>query len=125
MGVRVPFDTGGISQDGVLEPAQIGGYGRQFACGAAPETNTWFAASDGTGIGAIGGTGISTLTRIGAEIAGPAVILSFAFAGVVRACAALAYAEMATMMPMAGSAYTPTVYFFYSMRASRLAQTSR
>jgi APA family basic amino acid/polyamine antiporter len=34
------------------------------------------------------------------------VILSFAIAGLVCACAALAYAEMATMMPVAGSAYT-------------------
>jgi APA family basic amino acid/polyamine antiporter len=41
-------------------------------------------------------------------MAGPAVILSFAIAGVVCAAAALAYAEMATMMPMAGSAYTYT-----------------
>jgi APA family basic amino acid/polyamine antiporter len=58
------------------------------------------------GVGAIVGTGIYTLTGIGAGLAGPAVILSFALAGVVCACAALAYAEMATMMPVAGSAYT-------------------
>ncbi len=58
------------------------------------------------GVGAIVGTGIYTLTGIGAGLAGPAVIVSFALAGVVCACAALAYAEMATMMPVAGSAYT-------------------
>ena len=58
------------------------------------------------GAGAIVGTGIYTLTGIGAGLAGPAVILSFALAGAVCACAALAYAEMATMMPVAGSAYT-------------------
>ena len=58
------------------------------------------------GVGAIVGTGIYTLTGIGAGLAGPAVILSFAIAGAVCACAALAYAEMATMMPVAGSAYT-------------------
>jgi APA family basic amino acid/polyamine antiporter len=58
------------------------------------------------GVGAIVGTGIYTLTGIGAGLAGPAVILSFALAGAVCACAALAYAEMATMMPVAGSAYT-------------------
>ncbi|HUJ02092.1 MAG TPA: amino acid permease [Rhizomicrobium sp.] len=58
------------------------------------------------GVGAIVGTGIYTLTGIGAGIAGPAVIASFALAGAVCACAALAYAEMATMMPVAGSAYT-------------------
>lgn len=58
------------------------------------------------GIGAIVGTGIYTLIGVGADKAGPAVLLSFVVAGVVCACAALAYAEMATMMPAAGSAYT-------------------
>jgi basic amino acid/polyamine antiporter, APA family len=58
------------------------------------------------GIGAIVGTGIYTLIGVGANLAGPAVLLSFAVAGLVCACAALAYAEMATMMPAAGSAYT-------------------
>jgi APA family basic amino acid/polyamine antiporter len=58
------------------------------------------------GVGAIVGTGIYTLTGIGAGLAGPAVILSFALCGVICACAALCYAEMATMMPVAGSAYT-------------------
>ena len=58
------------------------------------------------GIGAIVGTGIYTLIGVGANLAGPAVLLSFIIAGVVCACAALAYAEMSTMMPAAGSAYT-------------------
>ena len=58
------------------------------------------------GIGAIVGTGIYTLIGVGANLAGPAVLVSFLVAGVVCACAALAYAEMATMMPAAGSAYT-------------------
>jgi APA family basic amino acid/polyamine antiporter len=60
----------------------------------------------GLGVGGIVGTGIYTLTGVGAGLAGPGVILSFIIAGVVCACAALAYTEMATMMPMAGSAYT-------------------
>ncbi len=51
-------------------------------------------------------TVIYTLIGVGANLAGPAVLLSFAVAGLVCACAALAYAEMATMMPAAGSAYT-------------------
>src|SRR5690242_21626086 len=59
-----------------------------------------------SGVGAIVGTGIYTLTGIGAGLAGPAVILSFALCGVICACAALCYAEMSTMMPVAGSAYT-------------------
>ena len=58
------------------------------------------------GVGAIVGTGILTLIGVGADRAGPAVILSFAIAGGICACAALAYAEMATMMPVSGSAYT-------------------
>ena len=53
------------------------------------------------GVGAIVGTGIYTLTGVGAERAGPAVILAFAIAGAVCACAALAYAEMATLIPAA------------------------
>ncbi len=58
------------------------------------------------GVGAIIGTGIYTLTGVGAGLAGPGVILSFAIAGAVCALAALCYAEMATLMPHAGSAYT-------------------
>jgi len=58
------------------------------------------------GVGAIVGTGIYTLTGIGAGLAGPAVILSFLLCGVICACAAFCYAEMATMIPVAGSAYT-------------------
>ena len=54
------------------------------------------------GVGAIVGTGILTLTGVGAAKAGPAVILSFAIAGLICACAALAYAEMATMYPGLG-----------------------
>src|SRR5580693_1656591 len=49
------------------------------------------------GVGAIVGTGIYTLTGISAGLAGPGVIFSFAIAGAVCACAALAYAEMATL----------------------------
>ena len=60
------------------------------------------------GVGAIVGTGIYTLIGVGAGLAGPGVILSFVIAGVVCICAALAYAEMATMIPAAGSAYTYT-----------------
>ncbi|HRL07195.1 amino acid permease [Brevundimonas diminuta] len=58
------------------------------------------------GVGAIVGTGILTLIGIGADKAGPAVLLSFLIAGFVCACAALAYAEMASTIPASGSAYT-------------------
>jgi APA family basic amino acid/polyamine antiporter len=60
------------------------------------------------GVGAIVGTGILTLIGVGAAKAGPSVILSFAIAGLICAAAALAYAEMATMIPASGSAYTYT-----------------
>lgn len=62
----------------------------------------------GMGVGAIVGTGILTLIGVGADKAGPAVLLSFLIAGFVCACAALAYAEMATTIPASGSAYTYT-----------------
>ena len=58
------------------------------------------------GVGAIVGTGILTLTGVGAALAGPGVILSFLIAGAVCAAAALAYAELAAMIPQSGSAYT-------------------
>ena len=58
------------------------------------------------GVGAIVGTGILTLTGVGAALAGPGVIVSFLVAGLVCAAAALAYAELATMIPQSGSAYT-------------------
>ena len=64
------------------------------------------------GVGAIVGTGILTLTGVGAAKAGPAVILSFAIAGIICACAALAYAEVATMIPASGSAYTYSYVVF-------------
>jgi basic amino acid/polyamine antiporter, APA family len=74
---------------------------------ALKPTLTWVHLV-GLGVGGIVGTGILTLTGVGAGIAGPGVLLSFVIAGVVCAAAALAYAEMATMIPMAGSAYTYT-----------------
>jgi APA family basic amino acid/polyamine antiporter len=64
------------------------------------------------GVGAIVGTGILTLIGVGAAKAGPSVILSFAIAGLICACAALAYAEMATMIPASGSAYTYSYVVF-------------
>jgi APA family basic amino acid/polyamine antiporter len=72
---------------------------------ALKRTLSWFHLV-ALGVGAIVGTGILTLTGVGAGLAGPGVILSFVIAGAICACAALAYAEMATLMPAAGSAYT-------------------
>lgn len=61
------------------------------------------------GIGAIIGTGIFVLTGVAAaKYAGPAVVISFIISGVVAGLAALAYAELAAMVPVSGSAYTYT-----------------
>ncbi|MBA4792490.1 MAG: amino acid permease [Phenylobacterium sp.] len=58
------------------------------------------------GIGAIIGTGIFVLTAEAAQKAGPGMMISFIIAGVVCAVAALCYSEIASMVPVAGSAYT-------------------
>lgn len=59
------------------------------------------------GIGATLGTGVFVLTGIeAAGLAGPSIIISFALAGFAASCAALAYAELASMVPISGSAYT-------------------
>src|SRR5512143_2399991 len=59
------------------------------------------------GVGAIIGTGIFVLTGIAAhDKTGPALILSFVAAGIACIFAALCYAEFASMVPVAGSAYT-------------------
>jgi APA family basic amino acid/polyamine antiporter len=58
------------------------------------------------GIGAIIGGGIFVLTGIAAnQWAGPGLALSFVFAGVACTFAALCYAEMASILPVEGSAY--------------------
>jgi APA family basic amino acid/polyamine antiporter len=58
------------------------------------------------GIGAVIGTGIFVLTATAAQKAGPGMMISFIIAGAVCAVAALCYAELASMVPVAGSAYT-------------------
>ena len=59
------------------------------------------------GIGAIIGTGIFVLTGVAAaKFSGPALTVSFIIAGIVSAFAALCYSEVASRVPIAGSAYT-------------------
>jgi len=59
------------------------------------------------GVGAIVGAGIFVLTgEAAAQYAGPAIVLSFILAGVACVFAGFCYAEMASMIPIAGSAYT-------------------
>jgi len=59
------------------------------------------------GVGCIIGAGIFVLTGHAAhEHAGPGIVLSFVIAGLVATLAALCYAELASMIPVSGSAYT-------------------
>ena len=59
------------------------------------------------GIGAIIGAGIFVLTGMAAaQFAGPAIVISFVIAGIGCVFAGLCYAEFASMIPIAGSAYT-------------------
>jgi APA family basic amino acid/polyamine antiporter len=58
------------------------------------------------GIGSIIGTGIFVFTGTAAQDAGPALVLSMMFAALGCAAAGLCYAELASMVPVAGSAYT-------------------
>lgn len=71
------------------------------------------------GIGCIIGTGIFVLTSAGAQKAGPGLMLAFVIAGAVCVVAALCYAEIAAMVPVAGSAYTYT----YAVMGEFLAWT--
>lgn len=59
------------------------------------------------GVAAIIGTGIFVLTGVAAhDYAGPGIILSFVLAGLACAFVSFAYAELASMIPISGSAYT-------------------
>lgn len=69
------------------------------------------------GIGGIIGTGIFVLTSEAAQLAGPAMLLSFVIAAVVCGLAALCYAELASMVPVSGSAYTYSYATFGEMMA--------
>jgi len=71
------------------------------------------------GVGAIIGTGIFVLTSEAAQKAGPGMMWSFIIAAAVCAVAALCYSELASMVPVAGSAYTYT----YSVMGELLAWT--
>ena len=71
------------------------------------------------GVGCIIGTGIFVLTSVGAQKAGPALTISFIIAGAVCVVAALCYAEIASMVPVSGSAYT----YSYAVQGEFLAWT--
>lgn len=79
---------------------------------AADETHGFHRSLNGMnllllGIGGIIGAGIFVLTgQASASYAGPAIVISFILSGIACAFAALCYAELAAMIPIAGSAYT-------------------
>jgi APA family basic amino acid/polyamine antiporter len=58
------------------------------------------------GIGAVIGTGIFVIIGEAIADSGPAIVLSFVLAGVTCVFSALAYAELASTIPVSGSAYT-------------------
>lgn len=69
------------------------------------------------GIGAIIGTGIFVLTAVGAQKAGPALIISFLMCALVCGLVAMAYAELSAMVPASGSSYTYTYTIFGELLA--------
>jgi APA family basic amino acid/polyamine antiporter len=96
-------------EDVLAQGADAGEEGGAGSDGRAGRLSRRLGAKDlmGFGIGIVIGTGIFTLTGVEAKShAGPAIVLSFAIAGVVSLLAALCYAEMAAAVPTAGSAYT-------------------
>src|SRR6476619_2496805 len=75
----------------------------------APSFHRVLGSADltGIGIGAVLGAGIFVVTgTASAQFAGPAIVLSFIVAGIGCLMVALCYAELAAMMPVAGTAYT-------------------
>jgi APA family basic amino acid/polyamine antiporter len=73
--------------------------------GPALKRTLGWPALTAIGLGTMLG-GIFPTIGVGAHAAGPGVILAFAITGVVSLCVALCYAEFASMVPVAGSAYT-------------------
>ena len=76
---------------------------------SGPRLNRVLTARDvfNSGVAAIIGTGIFVLTGVAAaNVAGPGIILSFVLAGLACAFVSFAYAELSSMIPVSGSAYT-------------------
>lgn len=69
------------------------------------------------GVAQIIGAGIFVISGVGVRIAGPGILLSFLVAGLACTLAALCYAELASMMPKAGSAYTYAFAIFGELPA--------
>ena len=94
--------TGGLfevkSTDAIVADTEENGRSLRRAVGALDLT--------ALGIGAIIGTGIFVIIGEAIGKSGPAIVISFALAGVTCLFSALSYAELAAMIPVSGSAYT-------------------
>jgi APA family basic amino acid/polyamine antiporter len=89
----------------VFRTKSIAAPARAEGAGLRPILGPWNLIA--LGIGAIIGTGIFVLTGQAAAVnAGPAIVISMVIAGAVSALAGLCYAEFASTVPIAGSAYT-------------------
>jgi APA family basic amino acid/polyamine antiporter len=105
----VPHDDGQKAGHGAGAPHDADAASEDFAHEGGPRLKRALGpvALTSLGIGAVIGSGIFVMTgRVAAQDAGPAVLLSFLVAGLACALAALCYAEFASMVPVAGSAYT-------------------
>jgi basic amino acid/polyamine antiporter, APA family len=69
------------------------------------------------GVAQIIGAGIFVISGVGIKIAGPGIILSFVLAGAACTLAALCYAELASLIPQAGSAYAYAYAIFGELLA--------
>ncbi len=69
------------------------------------------------GVAQIIGAGIFVIAGVGVKIAGPGILLSFLLAGAACTLAALCYAELASMIPQAGSAYSYAYVIFGELPA--------
>jgi basic amino acid/polyamine antiporter, APA family len=109
-------------QDGVAQPVR--GLARLFIRKTVEQMHAEHESSElkrsltafnlvSLGIGCIIGTGIFVLTgRAAADFAGPAIMVSFVITGLLCTLVALCYSELASMLPVSGSAYS---YSYASM----------
>ncbi|WP_116244802.1 amino acid permease [Nocardiopsis sp. FIRDI 009] len=109
-GTRVPVGRGGVPslRDRLTrrKPVEKLVAETQAAEGAGLRRHMGFWQLSMIGIGATLGTGIFVVLGEAVPVAGPAVIIAFVLAGVTALFSALAYAEMAGMIPASGSAYS-------------------
>jgi basic amino acid/polyamine antiporter, APA family len=100
----------------VIDETQVSGESLQKIVGLGDLT--------ALGLGAIIGTGIFIVIGEAITESGPSIILSFVLAGITCAFSALCYAELASSIPVAGSAYTYAYVTMGELAAGSSAGTS-